>query len=302
MAVNAAGAAAAAWSQEVDSSHNVLQAAIRPAGGSWGGPQQVSAAPDLTSEEDEANRPRLVVDGTGAPTVVWQQRVETLIGGGPDRHRADRSLRVGHPGRHLVGSRVVRRPERSRIPGARRRRLGYRDGRLARRRPARPPLSPARRWCVERAAGAGDPHGRGHELRGGGRGPGRQRGGRVGRRHRRRRQPGAAPGARLRRRRAVRDRPERPGRSGTAGTPVAYSVAAVDAWSAVTSTSWSFGDGATASGASVSHTYAGAGTYAVSVTVTDAVGNARTRTGSTVVAAEPVVTPPVVTPKPGSPG
>ena len=47
-------------------------------------PQQVSAAPDLTSEEDEANSPRLVVDGTGAPTVVWQQRVEALVGGGPD--------------------------------------------------------------------------------------------------------------------------------------------------------------------------------------------------------------------------
>lgn len=86
--------------------------------------------------------------------------------------------------------------------------------------------------------------------------------------------------------------------SGTAGTPVAYSVTAVDAWSAVSSTSWSFGDGTNASGAAVSHTYASAGTYAVSVTVTDAVGNSRTRTGTTVVAAAPVVTPPAVTPKP----
>ena len=41
-----------------------------------------------------------------------------------------------------------------------------------------------------------------------------------------------------------------------------------------------------------------AGSYAVSVTITDAVGNAHTRTGTTVVAAAPVVTPPAATPKP----
>ncbi len=80
--------------------------------------------------------------------------------------------------------------------------------------------------------------------------------------------------------------------------PATFSCVATDAWSPVSSTSWSFGDGTAASGASVSHTYAGAGTYAVSVTVTDAVGNARTRTGSTVVTAAPVVTPPAATPKP----
>jgi hypothetical protein len=83
--------------------------------------------------------------------------------------------------------------------------------------------------------------------------------------------------------------------SGTVGQPLSYAVTAADAWSA-TSTVWSFGDGATASGASVSHTFAAAGSYAVSVTVTDAAGNARTRTGTTVVAAAPVVTPPVLTP------
>jgi PKD repeat protein len=85
--------------------------------------------------------------------------------------------------------------------------------------------------------------------------------------------------------------------SGTAGQPVSYAVTAADAWSP-TSTVWSFGDGVTASGASVSHTFAAAGSYAVSVTTTDAVGNASTRTGTTVVAAAPVVTPPAATPKP----
>ncbi len=85
--------------------------------------------------------------------------------------------------------------------------------------------------------------------------------------------------------------------TGTAGQPTPYAIASADAWSPV-ATSWSFGDGSSASGASVSHTFAAAGTYSVSVTVTDAVGNARTRTGMTVVAAAPVVTPPATTPKP----
>ena len=50
---------------------------------------------------------------------------------------------------------------------------------------------------------------------------------------------------------------------------------------------WSFGDGATASGADVSHTYAKQGGYTVTLTVTDAVGNATTRTATTAVAAVP---------------
>ena len=83
--------------------------------------------------------------------------------------------------------------------------------------------------------------------------------------------------------------------SGTAGTPVAFSVTAIDAWSAVTSVAWTFGDGASGSGSSVTKTYGAPGTYPVSVTATDAVGNATTLTGSVVVTPSPVV---VVVPKP----
>jgi hypothetical protein len=81
----------------------------------------------------------------------------------------------------------------------------------------------------------------------------------------------------------------------TAGQPAAFSWLATDAWSAVSSVAWSFGDGSAGSGSSVSKTYAAPGTYAVSVTATDAVGNATTRTGSVVVAPSAV---PVVVPKP----
>jgi PKD repeat protein len=53
----------------------------------------------------------------------------------------------------------------------------------------------------------------------------------------------------------------------------------------VASYTWSFGDGTTASGPNVGHIYANAGSYPVTLTVTDAVGNATTRTATTAVAA-----------------
>ncbi len=59
-----------------------------------------------------------------------------------------------------------------------------------------------------------------------------------------------------------------------AGRPAQLSVTATDVWSAVASTSWTFGDGGTGSGASASHTYLKAGRYTATATATDAVGNA----------------------------
>jgi hypothetical protein len=48
----------------------------------------------------------------------------------------------------------------------------------------------------------------------------------------------------------------------------------VDAWSAVSGVSWSFGDGGSATGLAAKHTWRKRGSYPVMVTATDAVGNA----------------------------
>ncbi len=61
--------------------------------------------------------------------------------------------------------------------------------------------------------------------------------------------------------------------SAKAGATVRFSVSPVDAWSAVASTSWSFGDGTAASGRRVSHRYGAPGAYSVTATSSDVVGN-----------------------------
>lgn len=82
----------------------------------------------------------------------------------------------------------------------------------------------------------------------------------------------------------------------TVGDTLAFSLSASDAWSAVSSFGWDFGDGSAAgAGASVSHAYGAAGAKSVTATATDAVGNASTATGTVTVAAAPVVAPPVPT-------
>jgi len=63
------------------------------------------------------------------------------------------------------------------------------------------------------------------------------------------------------------------------GAPAAFSASPFDVWGPLTTT-WSFGDGATATGASVQHAYARAGTFTVTVTATDAVANAVTSSGT----------------------
>jgi hypothetical protein len=72
-------------------------------------------------------------------------------------------------------------------------------------------------------------------------------------------------------------------------TAAAFSVPQpLDAFSAVASVKWSFGDGsADATGTQVSHAYSAAGTFKVTVTATDAVGNASSATRDIVVTAAP---------------
>ena len=59
---------------------------------------------------------------------------------------------------------------------------------------------------------------------------------------------------------------------GTVRRPVSFSVSALDAWSAIGSIGWTFGDGAVASGAQVTHAFARPGTYTVTAVGADVLG------------------------------
>ncbi len=90
----------------------------------------------------------------------------------------------------------------------------------------------------------------------------------------------------------------------TAGQAATFSATATDRFSPIASTTWNFGDGsAAATGPSVQHTFAAAGSYDVTVTATDAVGNDTSTTRRVTVGAAPVTpgplpqTLPVPTPK-----
>jgi hypothetical protein len=71
----------------------------------------------------------------------------------------------------------------------------------------------------------------------------------------------------------------------TAGVPVTFSVAPVDEVDPTPGVTWSFGDATSASGSTVTHTFADPGTYGVSVTATAAPGDSVTRTATIAVAA-----------------
>ncbi|HSY38118.1 MAG TPA: PKD domain-containing protein, partial [Polyangia bacterium] len=75
--------------------------------------------------------------------------------------------------------------------------------------------------------------------------------------------------------------------TGTVGVPVTFAVSPLDAWSAVSATQWSFGDGASAIDQTVSHTYTRSGTYTVGVTAADILGNPSSGTGTIVIGSAP---------------
>jgi hypothetical protein len=73
--------------------------------------------------------------------------------------------------------------------------------------------------------------------------------------------------------------------SATAGSPVSFSAAPVDAVFPQPTVTWAFGDAASASGDTVTHTFVDPGTYSVSVTATVAPGDSETHTGTITVVA-----------------
>ena len=77
--------------------------------------------------------------------------------------------------------------------------------------------------------------------------------------------------------------------SGQTGQQLGFSARAVDVWSNVASTNWSFGDGGSALGNDVQHAFASPGTYGAKVTATDSLGNATTSSARNVAVSAPPV-------------
>ncbi|HEV7806075.1 MAG TPA: PKD domain-containing protein [Solirubrobacteraceae bacterium] len=72
-----------------------------------------------------------------------------------------------------------------------------------------------------------------------------------------------------------------------ATTPAKFSLSPLDVWSPVASTLWAFDDGATAAGASVAHALETPGDHTATVTATDALGNASSATRTVTVGSRP---------------
>jgi PKD domain len=66
--------------------------------------------------------------------------------------------------------------------------------------------------------------------------------------------------------------------SGRAGSKLRFAVSALDSWSALGQSTWSFGDRKSASGLSTTHAYAKPGLYQLTLRVSDALDNATTTT------------------------
>lgn len=75
--------------------------------------------------------------------------------------------------------------------------------------------------------------------------------------------------------------------SGTAGTPIRFTVSPLDVWSGVSSVQWTFGDGHATTAPSVSHVYARAGTYQVQIIATDGDGNQTSQTSMITIGRQP---------------
>jgi hypothetical protein len=72
---------------------------------------------------------------------------------------------------------------------------------------------------------------------------------------------------------------------GLVGQPLQFFVAPLDVWSPVLSEGFSFGDGSSAIGVSATHTYSAPGSYQVTATATDVLGNTTTVTRTLTISA-----------------
>ncbi len=78
--------------------------------------------------------------------------------------------------------------------------------------------------------------------------------------------------------------------TGTIGEPLSFLVAPFDTWSALGMTNWGFGDGDNESGTSITHTYSAPGNYEVTVNSADALANSSSTTRTITISATPMTT------------
>ncbi len=76
---------------------------------------------------------------------------------------------------------------------------------------------------------------------------------------------------------------------GLVGQPLQFFIAPLDVWSPVLSEGFSFGDGSSATGVSAVHTYSAPGSYQVTATATDVLGNTTTVTHTLTISTPTVV-------------
>jgi hypothetical protein len=74
---------------------------------------------------------------------------------------------------------------------------------------------------------------------------------------------------------------------GSVGTPLAFSVSPLSVWSTVGASSWSFGDGSGAPGTNVTHTYTAPGSYSVTFTSADMLANSSSASATITIAPAP---------------
>lgn len=262
VAMNAAGDTAVAWTRS-NGKGEVAQAVVRPAGG------QFSAPVDLSGADDDAEYPAVALDAHGDPTVVWSFDDAVEVSSGTASGTFPTApLTVGDPG---IFTSIAEDPAGDML-------VGYfdpeDDAAHASFRPAGGLFSAPQQ--VSPLKEAVNPSS-GSEALGLGVAIDAQGDGVFG--------FDTIDGAETLASASLLDAvgplltelsiPA----TATAGRPVAFSVAPLDQLSGLGSTTWSFGDAGAASGATVTHTFANPGTYTVAVTATDTLGNATTQTG-----------------------
>jgi hypothetical protein len=276
LTVDRAGNAIAVWPRFDDTGHAVVQAAIRPPGGAWSAPKDVSSA------GKDSYLPSVAVDGNGNATLVWDRwsgttsLVQTAVrpaGGAwgppvdvaPGTQPATPHVALDSAGNAVV---VWNRSDGSNylVQSSRR------DGTGTWSQPR--DVSPSGHNASEQQV-AVDPAGNAVAVW------------------------SLATASNMTVQAAGLDAagPVLAGLAvptgGTVGASLSFSVSPFDVWSALGGTPhWSFGDGTSADGTTVGHAYGSAGTFSVTVSSSDAVGNQSSATRSVTIAAPPPPPPP----------